>query len=117
MMRRALALALACLALMRCTLAPSPSAMEPISYATGESRIRLVFLGHYTMGFFGAGGAGPALYDPPSRRLFVVNADRGWIDAVDIADPAAPRLVKREVLLDDGTPESIALSQIGRAHV
>ena len=69
------------------------AAIEPISYQADGSRIRLAFLGRYTMGFFGIGGAVPAAYDPPSRRLFVINADRGWIDAVDIADPAAPKLV------------------------
>ena len=110
MMRRAPVLALASLVLAGCASTPPP-AIEPVSYQYGENTIRLALLGRYTMGFFGVGGAGPALYDPPSRRLFVVNADRGWIDAVDIADPTAPRLIRREVLLDEGAPESVALSR------
>ena len=109
MMRRALVLALASLVLARCAATPPPE-FEPISYRHGENTIRLAFLGRYTMGFFGVGGAGAALYDPPSRRLFVINADRGLIDALDITDPAAPQLVRREVLLDEGAPESVALS-------
>jgi DNA-binding beta-propeller fold protein YncE len=107
---RAFALALASLTLAHCASAPPP-AIEPISYQRGDSTIRLVFLGRYTMGFFGTGGAVPATYDPQTRRLFVVNADRGWIDTVDIADPAAPKLVRRQVLLGYGFPQSIALSR------
>jgi hypothetical protein len=102
---RAFALALASLALLRCASAP-PADIEPISYQGDDSRIRLAFLGRYSMGFFGLGGAVPAVYDPPSRRLFVVNADRGWIDAVDIADPAAPKLVRRQVLLAMASPRA-----------
>jgi 2',3'-cyclic-nucleotide 2'-phosphodiesterase / 3'-nucleotidase / 5'-nucleotidase len=107
---RAYALALASLTLAHCASAPPP-AIEPISYQRGESTIRLAFLGRYTMGFFGTGGAVPAVYDPQTRRLFVVNGDRGWIDAVDIADPAAPKLVRRQVLLGYGFPQSIAMSR------
>jgi hypothetical protein len=109
-MGRALVLALASLVLARCASTPPPE-FEPISYEGGANTIRLAFLGRYTMGFFGVGGASPPVYDPQSRRLFVVNADRGWIDVVDIADRAAPRLVKREVVLNNGFPESIALSR------
>jgi 2',3'-cyclic-nucleotide 2'-phosphodiesterase / 3'-nucleotidase / 5'-nucleotidase len=102
-------LALVSLTLAHCASAPPPE-LEPISYQRGESTIQLAFLGRYTMGFFGVGGAEPAVYDPHSRRLFVLNADRGWIDAVDIADPGAPKLVHRQVLLGyGGSPESIAL--------
>jgi hypothetical protein len=105
------AIALLSLALMRCAAAPPP-AIEPISYGRGEGTIRLAYLGRYTMGIFGSGGAGQPAYDPESRRLFVVNADRGWIDTVDLSDPEAPQRLQRQVVLGyGGFPESIALSR------
>jgi hypothetical protein len=105
------ALALASLALAGCAAAPPP-AIEPVSYERGDGMIRLAFLGRYTMGIFGSGGAGQAAYDRETRRLFVVNADRGWIDTVDLGDPEAPQRVRRQVVLGyGGYPESIALSR------
>lgn len=111
-MSRAVALALLILALARCASAPPPPTLEPVSYQPGDSRIQLALLGRYTMGFFDIGGAAPAAYDPPSRRLFVVSVDRGWIDAVDISDPAQPKLAHRQPVLGyGGFPQSIALSR------
>lgn len=105
------ALALLSLALVRCAAAPPP-ALEPISYGRGDGTIRLAYLGRYTMGIFGSGGAGQPAYDPESRRLFVVNADRGWIDTVDLSDPAVPQRVRRQVVLGyGGFAESIAQSR------
>jgi DNA-binding beta-propeller fold protein YncE len=105
------ALVLVSLALVRCASAPPP-AIEPISYQRGDGTIRLAFLGRYSVGIFGSGGAGQPAYDPETRRLFVVNADRGWIDTVDISDPGAPTRVQRQVVLGyGGFPESIALSR------
>jgi 2',3'-cyclic-nucleotide 2'-phosphodiesterase / 3'-nucleotidase / 5'-nucleotidase len=104
-------LVLLSLALVRCASAPPP-AIEPISYARGDGTVRLAFVGRYTMGIFGSGGAGQPANDPQTRRLFVVNADRGWIDTVDIGDPAVPQRVRRQVVLGyGGFPESIAQSR------
>jgi hypothetical protein len=112
-MSRRVALALLILALAGCAVsAPPPATLEPVSYQAGDSRIRLAVQGRYTMGLFDIGGAVPAAYDPPSRRLFVVSVDRGWIDAVDIGDPAEPKLAHRQLVLGyGGFPQSIALSR------
>jgi len=44
--------------------------------------------------------------------MFVLSEDRGWIDAVDISDPVAPKLLERQVVLGyGGFPQSIAISR------
>jgi len=106
---RAIGLTLICLILAHC--ASRTPDIDPVSYERGEQRIQLSFLGRYTMGLFDIGGAVPAVYDPESQRLFVVSVDFGWIDSVDIGDPAEPKLVRRELVLGYGFPQSIALSR------
>ena len=88
-----------------------PSALEPVSHESGSNRIRLSFLGRYSLGLFDIGAAKPAAYDPTSELLFVVSKDVGRIDFVDIGDPAAPKRIRREILLGaGGFPESIDVS-------
>ena len=87
------------------------SGIDPISYESGDNTIRLSFIGRYSLGWFDIGAAKPTAYDPPTQRLFVVSKDVGWIDFVDISNPAAPRRVHREELLDEfGFPESVAVN-------
>jgi hypothetical protein len=108
----AFAVAISSLALAHCTSVDPPRKVEPVEYAADGSRIRLEFLGRYSMGFYDIGGTVPAAYDPPSERLFVMSEDRGWIDVVDIGDPVAPVLVERQVVLGyGGVPQSIAISR------
>ena len=88
-----------------------PPGFEPVSHDSGVNTIRLSFLGRYSLGLFDIGAAKPAAYDPTSQRLFVLSKDVGWIDFVDISDPAAPTRTRREIVLDDGGfPESIDVS-------
>ena len=90
-----------------CASTPAPE-IEPISHESEDNTIRLSLLGRYTLGLFDVGAAKPAAYDPPSQLLFVISKDLGWIDFVDISDPAAPELVQRKIVLGyGGAPESI----------
>ena len=52
--------------------------------------INLDFLGRYSTGVFDEGAAEITAYDPTTQRLFVVNADAGIIDVLDISDPSNP---------------------------
>jgi len=88
-----------------------PPGFEPISHDSGTNTIRLSLLGRYSLGLFDIGAAKPAAYDPPSQLLFVVSKDVGWVDFVDISDPAAPKRIRREIVLGyGGFPESIDVS-------
>ncbi|MEV5414316.1 choice-of-anchor I family protein [Thermopolyspora sp. NPDC052614] len=53
--------------------------------------IELAFLGRFTTGSVGTGASEITAYDPATRRAFVVNAQAGTIDVLDIRDPRTPK--------------------------
>jgi DNA-binding beta-propeller fold protein YncE len=59
----------------------------------GHGRVGLERIGRYESGIFNEGGAEIIDYHSPTQRLFVVNADLGGVDVLDIADPTAPEKV------------------------
>nr|WP_063817909.1 choice-of-anchor I family protein [Herbidospora sakaeratensis] len=61
--------------------------------ATPGKGITLQFLGRYTTGAFDAGASEITAYDAKTRRVFVVNAQDGTVDVLDIRDPRAPKKV------------------------
>lgn len=50
-------------------------------------------IGTYATGTFDKSAAEIVAYDPESQRLFVVNAESGQIDVLDIKDPSKPTLL------------------------
>jgi len=72
-----------------------PAELDDTAYACGAgvSGLRLEQLGRYESGIFDEGAAEIVAHDPASQRLFVVNADAGAVDVLDITDPANPGLV------------------------
>ncbi len=58
------------------------------------SAISLSFLGRYTTGQFDESAAEIPAYDAASQRLFVVNAEKGMVDVLDLSDPANPSLIE-----------------------
>jgi hypothetical protein len=58
-----------------------------------DDRVELRWLGTAATGAFDASAAEIVAHDPASQRLFVVNAQSGQLDVIDIADPSAPRFV------------------------
>ncbi|EKF75403.1 hypothetical protein A11A3_03564 [Alcanivorax hongdengensis A-11-3] len=61
--------------------------------ATPDS-IRLNFLGRYQTGEFDESAAEIPAYDAASQRAFVVNAEKGELDVLDMSDPAHPSFVQ-----------------------
>ena len=61
---------------------------------TGPGRssgnIELELIGRYSTGQFDADAAEIPAYDPATERVFVVNAEAGAVDVLDVSDPAAP---------------------------
>lgn len=67
------------------------AAAEPEDAATA---VRLELAGTYETGVFDASAAEITAYDPATERLFVVNADSGAVDVLDVSDPTDPALVE-----------------------
>lgn len=59
----------------------------------GSGHIKLEQIGRYESGLFDEGGAEIIDYHPLTQRLFVINADLGGVDVLDITDPTAPEKV------------------------
>ncbi|WP_216824754.1 choice-of-anchor I family protein [Salinigranum rubrum] len=55
--------------------------------------VHLESIGRYESGLFDEGGAEIVDYHPPTQRLFVINADIGGVDVLDVSDPTAPTKV------------------------
>jgi DNA-binding beta-propeller fold protein YncE len=55
--------------------------------------VHLESIGRYESGLFDEGGAEIVDYHPPTQRLFVINADLGGVDVLDVSDPTAPSKV------------------------
>ncbi|MDO3380965.1 choice-of-anchor I family protein [Gilvimarinus algae] len=57
------------------------------------SSIALSFVGRYSTGQFDESAAEIPAYDAASQRVFIVNAEKGMVDVLDLADPANPSLI------------------------
>ena len=65
----------------------NPPAAEPT-----PSSVKLSFLGRHSSGQFDQSAAEIPAYHAGSQRLFVVNANKGALDILSLADPANPTL-------------------------
>ncbi|WP_439520174.1 choice-of-anchor I family protein [Hydrogenophaga sp.] len=74
---------------------PAPAPGTPVPEAT-PVRLTLEKIGGYSTGQFGVSAAEIPAFDAASKRLFVVNAQLGAVDVLDLSNPAAP--VKINVL-------------------
>ncbi|MFC4010157.1 choice-of-anchor I family protein [Nonomuraea purpurea] len=83
--------AAACAALSVALLATPAQAAT--SQGNGNKGVSLAFLGRFSTGSVGTGASEIASYDPATKRAFVVNAQAGTVDVLDIRDPRKPRRV------------------------
>ncbi|TCM68790.1 hypothetical protein EC844_104166 [Acinetobacter calcoaceticus] len=76
----------------------------PVVEEATPNSIALSLLGRYETGIFEKSAAEIPAYDALSKRVFVVNAQKGMIDVLDVANPAAPKhiaeLSARDYLAD-----------------
>ena len=70
----------------------SPGEQGPAGENATNSRIALNFLGRYETGAFDESAAEIVDYDPATRQAFVVNAQSGRVDILDISAPDMPVL-------------------------
>ncbi len=58
-----------------------------------DNRLGLEQIGRYESDIFDEGGAEIVDYNTPTQRLFVINAQLGGVDVLDVSDPANPTKV------------------------
>lgn len=88
---------------------PSPPTTAPEPTPTS---LRLERIGGYATNLFGKSAAEIPAYDPASKRAFVVNADAGAVDVLDLSNPATPVSVGRldsQALLAGSEINSVAV--------
>ena len=70
--------------------ASSESSSSSSSSAPAWASIELELIGRYSSGQFGVSAAEIPAYDPASKRGFIVNAQAGAVDVLDLSDPTNP---------------------------
>lgn len=85
---------------------------------SGPVGLNLKLLGRYSTGVFDGSAAEIVDYDPPSQRLFVVNANDSTVDVLDLSDPTAPtKLSNPNIKADLVTAGSVtAEAEVGDAN-
>src|SRR5690606_28393128 len=70
--------------------APAPGTPPPVAQPLS---VQLEKIGAYAAGLFGVSAAEIPAFDADSKRLFVVNAQAGQVDVLDLSVPANPRKI------------------------
>ncbi|MBS3912593.1 MAG: choice-of-anchor I family protein [Hydrogenophaga sp.] len=73
---------------------PMPTPPVPVVEAT-PAGLKLEKIGSYQSGLYEVSAAEIPAYDAASKRLFVVNAQAGAIDVIDLSDPTKPTLLNQ----------------------
>lgn len=68
--------------------------VTPVVVEPTPKTISLEKIGGFATGVFGASAAEIPAFDPVSKRGFVVNAQKGAIDVLDLSNPAAPKFIR-----------------------
>ena len=88
---------------------------EPVSVAAEQTpnHIQMNFLGRYESGIYGASAAEIPAIDAASKRGFVVNAEKGALDVLDLSVPASPKLLSTLHVSDiSGIPASAVVNSV-----
>jgi hypothetical protein len=75
--------------------------------AAPKPRISLTPIGTYETGQFDESAAEIVAHDPETQQLFVVNAQEGVVDVLDVSDPTAPSFIAK--LKASGPVNSVAV--------
>ena len=76
--------------------------------------IRLSYVSRYSTGSFDASAAEIPAYDAASQRLFVVNAEQGELDVLDLSDPENP--VKIDAISAAGIAVGAEVNSVAASH-
>ena len=86
---------------------------------TVASTIALEFLGRYESGIFGASAAEIVTYDSSTKQAYVVNAESGQVDVLDINAPTSPVKIKTLQVATDvaaAIPGVASADELGAAN-
>lgn len=83
-------LAAAGVALIAPTTAAEAAIVDPIVEYDGTGAVSLTPIGSFQTPVFDEGAAEVVAYHAATEQVFVVNADAGLVEALDISDPTAP---------------------------
>ncbi len=76
--------------------------------------IKLSYVSRYSTGSFDASAAEIPAYDAASQRLFVVNAEQGELDVLDLSDPENP--VKIDAISAAGIAAGAEVNSVAASH-
>ena len=76
--------------------------------------IQLSYVSRYSTGSFDASAAEIPAYDAASQRLFVVNAEQGELDVLDLSDPENP--VKIDAISAAGIAAGAEVNSVAASH-
>ena len=82
-----------CRTIAGCALALCLSLNVQAGPAASPFAISITPIGTYATGFFAESAAEIVAHDPKTQRLFVVNAQSGKVDVLDVRKPSAPALL------------------------
>lgn len=80
--------------------ASSVDVITPPTIETTPKNIELSFLSRYESGIFAKSAAEIPAFDAASKRIFVVNAEAGALDVLDLKDPSKPNKIA-QITVDD----------------
>lgn len=89
-----LGIAVSALVLAGCNSSSESASGNDDAEARPVTGLSLNYLGRYSTGLFEVSAAEITGFDPDSRRAFVVNAQAGALDVLDMSDPAMPALLQ-----------------------
>lgn len=84
-----------------------------------QSTVALEFLGRYATNTFDESAAEIVAYDAGTRQVFVVNAQSGQVDVLDVASPSTPTLARSLTVAADvaaAVPALADASALGAAN-
>ncbi len=80
-----------------------------LEIANPQPAINLTPIGTYATGQYDQSAAEIPAYDPVTKRLFVVNAQKGKVDVLDASNPTNPTLITSIDVTAFGLPNSVAI--------
>ena len=94
---KAVVLSLCTLGLVACNESKDSKNDSEASQELTSNTISLKKIGAFNTGIFGKSAAEIPAYDAKSKRAFIVNAEQGTLDVLDLSDPTHPKKINENL--------------------